>query len=340
MEGKIMKILTIIIVLFTIFSNKNIFIQTTQQQEKKETQQEKFQYIFERRGRRNPYIEESLIKPKLPPSPPIQPSSQQTTTKKEEETKPVQIEKPSPPLRKWPPDPETAKLLKDFYNNLSNIAELLFKRTMNDLENLDELDEDEFDNFFTNIYLLYKAYYNSKRGTNLKKYSKTLKSYLQQIEEKLNPLKLLEYYLEESLVELNNKYPQAIQKPSLFVELNDDLQSIQKLLNSPILSIRKKIYINEINRIKNELKKGYEKLKKDVDTYLNLYKDFKNSGIKINGYLFNPSNPDENYIFVGNEMKKKEDKLWGDVEIVEIYDGKAEVLYKGKNLILNFWEEE
>ncbi|MFN7182095.1 MAG: hypothetical protein ACK4NF_05405, partial [Planctomycetota bacterium] len=192
---------------------------------------------------------------------------------------------------------------------------------------------------FTNIYLLYRFYYQSKKGAKLKKYTKTLKTYIKEVESIIHPVKYLYQYLEEYFSLLQKDLVNAQSKPSMFTQLKEDLSAINKLLTSPLLSIRKKNFIEFIEKIKTQTRKKYKNLERNVNLYLELYKEFKESGLAINGYIYNPDRIEDNVIFVGEQTKKVGDILWGDVEIVKIDKEGIVVNYRGERLILHFWEE-
>ncbi len=149
----------------------------------------KFSYIFERKGRRNPYIGEGIF------TPPVTVPKTSPDTKREVE-KPVESKQPivktnetTTPIKKWPPDKELAKLLKETYKNMDVTAARIYEEIVDTLENIDDVSDEDFVNLFTNIYLLYKFYYQSKRGKILKKYTKELKTYIDEIESIFNPVK-------------------------------------------------------------------------------------------------------------------------------------------------------
>ncbi len=145
--------------------------------------------------------------------------------------------------------------------------------------------------------------------------------------------------MKEAFPIFQNDLIKAQNKPSSFPELKEDLSYINVLLNSPILSIRKKKFIEFIEKIESQMRRKYKKLEENVDLYLKLYEDFKASGVTINGYIYNQDKPEDNVLFVGNEIKRVGDILWSDVTISRIGKGEILVNYKNNRLILHCLEE-
>lgn len=302
---------------------------------------QKFSYVFERKNRRNPFIGVGILPEKKEEvaKKVTQKKEEKTPSQKEEEKLPVTPPATTQPVNIWPGDEETTKVLKEFYSKLDANAGFMYQNIMDSLEDIDELEDDEFTKIFDNIYLIYRFYYQSKKGANLKKYTQTLKNYIKSIEEIFNPVRYIYEYMEELFTDLRNDFVRAQSKPSLFKEVKSNMEYAKKLLYSPLLTIRKKKFKPYIEKIKKETRKKYKELSRKLDTYLALYNDFKNSNISINGYIYNKDKGDENVVFVGNEIKRKGDFLWDDVKILKIGKGEIEVLYKGDTLILHFLEE-
>lgn len=305
----------------------------------KQPTEQKFAYVFERKGRRNPYIGVGILPEKKKDTNKIDEKNMKGPPPQENKEASNIIPQTTRPINKWPGDENTTKILKETYSKLDMVAGHMYESIIDSFEHIDEISDDEFVSTFTNIYILYRLYYQSKRGENLKKYTNTLKSYIESIEKMVNPVKYIYEYLEELFTILRNDFVKAQNKPSLFEDLKDDMRYANKLLHSPLLVIRKKKFIEDIEKINKQTRKKYEALNRALNTYVDLYKEFKNSRVSISGYVYSKDKPEENVIFVADGMKKNGDTLWGDVKILGIGKGEVEVLYKGEKVILHFLEE-
>lgn len=311
---------------------------TQQEYAEPQTGSQKFAYVFERRNRRNPYIGVGILPQK---------KTVKKTDDKKEEVKPQQDEKESlitsgataQPINRWPGDESMTKLLKETYAKLDEVTGRLYEEIMDSFEHFDEISDDDFVKTFTNIYIIYRFYYQSKRGQNLKKYSKVLKSYIKSIEGTFNPVRYIYEYLGEIFTVLRNDFVKAQSKPSLFQELKSDFVYINQLLQSPLLTVRKKKFIDYIEKINKVTKKRYKELNRQLELYLSLYNDYKNSGVSVNGYVYSKDKEHENVLFVSDGVKRSGDIFWGDVKILKIGKGEVEIFYKGEKLILHLLEE-
>ncbi len=305
-----------------------------------QVEKQKFAYVFERRNRRNPYIGVGILPENIK-------TPQKTYDKKEVVKTPQEDKKAGgisgstiqKTINRWPADEETIKILRETYGKLDEVCGRVYEDIMDSLERFDEISDEDFVKTFADIYILYKFYYQSKRGNNLKKYTNTLKLLIDSIEKTFNPVRFIYEYLEETFSTFRSDFVKAQSKPSLFEELKDDLEYVNQLLRSPLLTIRKKKFIPYIEKINGEMAKNYRELNKKLNLYLSLYEDFKKSNVHISGYIYSKGEGRGNVLFVGDEVKRVGDVLWGDVEILGIGKGEMDVLYKGEKLILHFWEE-